>query len=163
MCVCEAQIKIKRRNMWGTLNVHGSMLIYREQTVHGRKRENMSLKFENNLWTHKYITLLVFWSHVTPLQLHGSVSSGLHKGRIPSELTIALLKLNSASPTKTQKWISKFQCIMTGLKHASPIVTNKQNKGKMILEYKQFVCTSIHVGKKHLLHTTNRRTWWLIW
>jgi hypothetical protein len=35
--------------MWGTLNVHGSMLIYREQTVYERERENMSLKFENNL------------------------------------------------------------------------------------------------------------------
>jgi hypothetical protein len=61
------------------------------------------VRFGYHLWTHKYITLLVFRSHVTPLQLHGSASSGLHKGRIPSELTIAFLKLQSASPTKTKK------------------------------------------------------------
>lgn len=49
--------------------------------------------------THKYITLFVFESHFTPFQLHGSGSSGLHWRRTPSELTTAVLKLSSASPT----------------------------------------------------------------
>lgn len=64
------------------------------------------LKF---LHPYKYITLFVLESHVTPFHLQGSGSSGLQWRRIPSEPTIDVLKLRSASPVTNKTHISKQQ------------------------------------------------------
>ena len=63
-----------------------------------------------NFKTYKCITLLDFALHLTPFHPHGSESSGLHLGRLSSELRIDALKLIRASPVCRKNYI------YTGLK-----------------------------------------------
>jgi len=59
------------------------------------------------LCSYRLITLLLWLSHLTPLQLQGSASCSRQFRKTPSEFVTAFLKARSASPVEYQ-WVLAF-------------------------------------------------------